>query len=255
MFKRKSALSTIALVVVILSFGSLAFAANFPAPRGFINDFANVLDQRSRSELQLIAEKLQKEQGIELAVVTLANTKPLEPKEYITGLFNSWGVGGPEDSGLMILLSIAEGAIEVEPGYGLEGTLPDGLVGAVIDQEGIPHFKNRDYSKGLVNMTRAYANILAGEKFEIKKESAGTGWLTSFIIFMLIVIMLRRGRNTPPGGTGGGSGGTRRSRPIIIATPPPRMPRGGGFGGGGSRPSGGSFGGGRSGGGGAGRRF
>lgn len=259
MSKCKSLISTFVFILVLLTLTSFAVAASYPAPRGFVNDFANVMDQRSRAEIQLIAEKLQKEQGIELAVVTLTSTDPLDPKEYITGLFNTWGVGGPEDSGLVILLSIAEGAIEVEPGYGLEGVLPDGLIGAVIDQEGIPHFKNKDYSKGLVNMARAYANILAGEKFEIKKEEAGgTGWLTSFVIFLFIVILLRRNRKYPPGGTGGtgstgGSGGTRR--PVIIMGPTrtPGPSRGGGFGGG--RPSSGGFGGGRSGGGGAGRRF
>lgn len=258
MSKRSSFIGIITIFLVVLGLSSLAFGASFPAARGFVNDFANVLDQRSRAEIQLIAEKLQKEQGIELAVVTLASTDPLDPKEYITGLFNAWGVGGPEDSGLVILLSIAEGAIEVEPGYGLEGALPDGLIGAVIDQEGIPHFRNKDYSKGLSSMARSYANILAGEQFEIKQEKAGGGWITSFIVFMLIVILLRRSSKNPPGGTGGtggSSGGARRSRPIIVTTPPPRMPSGGGGFGGGSRPSGGSFGGGRSGGGGAGRRF
>lgn len=261
MSKCKSLISTFVFILVLLTLTSSAFAASYPAPRGFVNDFANVMDQRSRAEIQLIAEQLQKEQGIELAVVTVTSTEPLDPKEYITGLFNTWGVGGPEDSGLVILLSIAEGAIEVEPGYGLEGALPDGLIGAVIDQEGIPHFKNKDFSKGLTNMARAYAHILAGEQFEIKKEkTGGNGWLTSFVIFMLIVILLRRNRKYPPGGTGGtgstgGSGGTRR--PVIITGPTrmPGPPRGGGFGGGGSRPSGGGFGGGRSGGGGAGRRF
>lgn len=248
------------IVLLVFLLGSSVLAA-FPNSQGFINDFANVLDQRNKAELRLIADKLKSDQGIELAVVTLPTTDPLEPKEYTTGLFNEWGIGGPEDSGLLILLSIAEGAIEVEPGYGLEGALPDGLIGAVIDQEGIPHFKNGDYAKGLVEMARSYANILAGETFEVKKEEErGSGWITSFIVFMLIVILLRRSRRYPTGGaggsTGGGSGGTRR--PVIIPGPTtsiPRMPRGGGFGGGGSRPRSGGFGGGRSGGGGAGRRF
>lgn len=243
------------VLILILILASSVLAA-FPAPRGYVNDFANVLDQRSKAELQVIAEQLKKDQGIELAVVTLSSTEPLDPKEYITALFNEWGVGGPEDSGLMMLLAVAEGAIEVEPGYGLEGVLPDGLIGAVIDQEGMPHFTKRDYSEGLTAMARAYASILAGEKFEIAEEKKeGSGWFSSFIIFLLIVLMLRRNRNFPPGGTGGGGGRARRTVIIPGPTMGPRMPRGGGFGG--SKPPGGfgGFGGGRSGGGGAGRRF
>ncbi|NMB02299.1 MAG: TPM domain-containing protein [Firmicutes bacterium] len=253
--KSKRVLWPSIIVILITIFASSALAA-FPTPRGFVNDFANVLDQRSKAELQVIAEQLKKDQGVELAVVTLSTTAPLDPKEYTTGLFNEWGIGGPEDSGLLILLSVGDGAIEVEPGYGLEGVLPDGLIGAVIDQEGMPHFKNRAYSDGLTAMARAYAKILAGEKFEVAEEKQeGSGWFASFVIFVLIVILLRRNRRFPPSGSGGGGGSSRRTVFIPGPTMGPRMPRGGGFGG--SRPPGGfgGFGGGRSGGGGAGRRF
>jgi len=251
----------VSFILVLVVALSGAVLAAFPEKQGFVNDFANVLDQRSKAEMQLLGEKLWTEQGIGLAVVTVATTAPMDPKEYTTALFNEWGVGGPEDSGLLMLLAVAEGAIEVEPGYGLEGALPDGLVGAVIDQEGIPHFKNKAYGEGLKAMAVAYANILAGEEFEIVKEkNQSSGWLLSFAIFILIVVLMRRQRRYPPGGSGGlGGGGRGPGRTVII----PHMPRGGGFGGGsrpsggfggGSRPSGG-FGGGRSGGGGAGRRF
>ena len=246
--------SSIILVLILLLTSSVIAA--FPARQGFVNDFANVLDQRSKAEMQLLGEKLWSEQGIGLAVVTVSTTSPLDPKEYTTALFNEWGVGGPDDSGLIMVLAVAEGAIEVEPGYGLEGVLPDGLVGAVIDQEGMPHFKNQAYGEGLAAMAVAYANILAGEEFEIVEEQeGGSGWFLSFAIFVLIIILMRRQRRYPPGGSGGVGGGGGSGRTVFI----PRMPRGcgfgsGGFGGGGSRPSGG-FGGGRSGGGGAGRRF
>lgn len=249
-FKHKLILGMVLFILIFAASG--ARGAVYPSSLGYVNDFANILDQRSKAELELITKKLRDEQGIELAIVTTATTAPEDPKSYITGIFNEWGVGGQEDSGLMILLSIAEGAIEVETGYGLEGTLPDGLVGAVIDQEGLEHFKRQDYGKGLVNMSQAYANILAGEEFEIKEEKDGSGWLSAFIIFVMIVMLLNRARRYPPGGASGG-GGRRMGGPIIIPRTTTRMgpTRGGGLGGG----RGGGFGGGRSGGGGAGRRF
>lgn len=249
MKRRRRALQGTVILALIFVLTNLVWAS-FPAPQGYVNDFANVLDQRSKEEIQSIADRLQREQGIELAVITLSTTAPMDPKEYTTGIFNEWGVGGPEDSGLVMLLAVAEGAIEVEPGYGLEGALPDGLIGAVIDQEGLPHFKNKAYGAGLTAMASTYADILAGEEFEIAEDkNDDRSWLVSFAIFLLIVLFLRRSRRFPPGGTGGLGGGGRGSGRTVIV---PRMPRGGGFGG--PRPGGG-FGGGRSGGGGAGRRF
>ncbi|NLM42109.1 MAG: TPM domain-containing protein [Firmicutes bacterium] len=250
--EKKRKLVGLGIVLVCVFALTAAVWAAFPQPQGFVNDFANVLDRRSQSELQVLAEQLRKDQGIELAVVTVATTDPLDPKEYTTALFNEWGIGGPEDSGLLMLLAVAERAIEVEPGYGLEGVLPDGLIGAVIDQEGMPHFTKGDYGAGLTAMAKAYAAILAGEEFAIAGErKVDTGWLFSFFIFVLIVLLLRRNRFYPPRGGGVGGGGSGR-RTVFVPGPTfggPRMPTGrgsGGFGG---------FGGGRSGGGGAGRRF
>lgn len=247
-------------IVLLCTISSWASRIQYPTAIGYVNDFANVMDQRSKAEIQVVAEKLRSEQGIEMAVVTVKSTAPLDPKEYITGLFEAWGVGGPEDSGLLILLSIDEGAIEVEPGYGLEGALPDGKIGAIIDQTAIPYFVNREYGKGLSNLAQAFQASLAGEEFTLPEEKkSGSGdWFVAFIIFVLIVILLRRNRNYPPGGTaGGGGGGTRTTRRTVVVRSP-RIPSGGRRSGGGSSRGGGSFGGfggGRSGGGGAGRRF
>ena len=208
----------VVLSVLLICFALLAGGAEaaFPQPQGFVNDFANVLDRRSSSELQVLAEQLRENQGIELAVVTVTSTAPMDPKEYTTALFNEWGIGGPEDSGLLMLLAVEERAIEVEPGYGLEGTLPDGLIGAVIDQEGMHHFKEGDYGAGLSAMAKAYASILAGEKYEIAKEKKeDNGWLIAFIIFILIVLLLRRNRFYGPRGTGGIGGGSGSGRPNL----------------------------------------
>ena len=242
-------------VLLCLGLSQLALA-QFPAPQGHVNDFAKVLDQRSRAELEVVAEELEREQGIELAVVTIETTAPYDPAEYRTRLFEEWGIGGPEDSGLLIVLSLEERAIEVETGYGLEGTLPDGKVGAYLDQAVSRYFAQGEYGPGLSYLAQAFQKELAGEVFEQAEEQRRAkpsgDWLIAFGIFLLIVVLMRRGRNYPPGGMGGGGSGPRRS---TVFVPTMRFPgsrggfgssRGGGFGG---------FGGGRSGGGGASRRF
>ena len=149
--------------------------AAFPQPQGFVNDFANVLDRRSQSELQVLAEQLRADQGVELAVVTVASTDPLDPKEYTTGLFNEWGIGGPEDSGLLILLAVAERAIEVEPGYGLEGVLPDAKVKQIIEQIIIPQFKSGNLSQGIGAGVDAMLRLIQGESLPspVAKKSMG----------------------------------------------------------------------------------
>ena len=66
------------LLAVSLLAASSCFAA-LPRPVGFVNDFAQVIDQRTRMELNGIAEKLRDNQGVEVAVVTVASTQPETP--------------------------------------------------------------------------------------------------------------------------------------------------------------------------------
>ena len=99
------------------SLGALA-SAQFPAPQGYVNDFAKVIDQRSGSWKWL--RQLKKEQGIELAVVTIQTTDLTIPPNTVLASLRSGGLAGPKTAAL-ILLAMEERAIEVETGYGLEG--------------------------------------------------------------------------------------------------------------------------------------
>ncbi len=246
-------LKALLCVLVLLLTASIAFAA-LPKPVGFVNDFAQVIDRRTQEELNAISEKLKDNQGIEVAVVTVVSTQPETPKQYATKLFNEWGIGGPEDSGLLILLAVEDREIQVEVGYGLEGVLPDGKVGGILDDFVIPHFVKGDYSKGLLEGTKAFAQALAGESYTT--AASRNPDLVGFIIFIIIAILvtwLARRSPSGPGPTGPlGPRGTVHRSPYPHPTPPMppifRGPKGGrgGFGG---------FGGGRSGGGGAGRKF
>lgn len=244
------------LICLLMGLSSIVAVAspNFPSPIGFVNDFANIMDQQSKAAIEQIAITMQKEQGIEVAVVTIPTTEPLEPKEYAIKLFEQWGIGGPEDSGLLILVAWDEGRIEVEVGYGLEEPLPSGLVGAVLDQEVLGPFGEGEYGAGLLAGVQSFQKILAGEKYEIAAKKEGANWLFTFLVFLAIIVLFSSLNRRPPTnrtGSGTGTGGPRRTPPVVITTRT-RFPSSGG---GSSRGGFGGFGGGRSGGGGAGRSF
>src|SRR5690606_26596809 len=128
----------------------------------------------------------------ELAVVTIQTTDPYDPTEYRTRLFEEWGIGGPEDSGLLILLAMEERAIEVETGYGLEGVLPDGKVGAYLDQAVNRYFAQNEFGPGLSYLAQAFQKELAGEEFdpgEDKRSESAGDWLIALGIFLLIAVL------------------------------------------------------------------
>jgi uncharacterized protein len=245
-------------ISVVFSFFlvSLSVGADkFPRPQGAVNDFAGVISSRYERSMDLLAREVLQKTGVSVVVVTVKSIEDNDPADYANRLYEAWGIGTKgEDKGVLIFLTLKERRIRIETGYGVEGILPDGRVGEVLDRYSVPYLKQGDYGKGLANAMAALSTIIAKDAgvsltgqpvipaMKRPKERRGFN-LFSLILFFIIMSMLlgtRQGRAMLPwillmlmmGGRGGGGGSF------------------GGFGGGF-----GGFGGGMSGGGGAGRGF
>ncbi len=231
-----------------------------PPPQGFVSDFAGVIDQPTRQRLTNLLRELQEKTGAEIAVVTVQTTQPLSPFDYAMKVADAWKPGAKgKDNGVVFLVATQDRKMYILTGYGVEGILPDGKVGAIQDEYIVPAFKQGDYAHGIAEGTRVMASLiaqeygvtLAGVPVVAVSERQGHGRqldpsLAMLLAFILAAVLLsaftgtRRSRYSRFGGGrtyGGGMGGGF----------------GGGFGGGGSGGGFGGFGGGGFGGGGAGR--
>jgi uncharacterized protein len=225
-----------------------------PAPRGFVNDFAGVIDKNTASHLEALIGELKAKTGAEIAVVTVDSTKPLSEFDYAMKIAESWKPGAAgKDNGVVFLTVVRDRRMFILTGYGIEGALPDGRVGELRDRIIVPRFRAGDMAGGIRAGTEAMAAIIAqeyGVQLSVKPQAlprgkqlgAGAQLAVSFIAIVAVLILgelllsvsaaQRGGRRSPRGGSFGGSFG------------------GGGFGGSGG--GFGGFGGGDFGGGGAG---
>jgi uncharacterized membrane protein YgcG len=136
----------------------------YPAPRGRVTDVAQALDAATQEKLRALLADLERRTTVEMAVVVVSSTAPLTPKQYVTELFNRWGVGKRgADSGVMLLLAVQDRRVEVETGYGVEGILPDGRVGKIIRSTMLPHFRQNRWGEGLLAGVQELARILRAE--------------------------------------------------------------------------------------------
>lgn len=143
-------------------------SGELPAPTGFVNDFAGVLSQADRQRLEELSSSLEARTGVEMAIVTVRTTGEESIQMYAVRLFEAWGVGKRgRDNGILVLAAMEDRRVWVEVGYGLEGVLPDGKVGAILDRYLVPAFKEGRYGDGLYACARALAAeieaALAGE--------------------------------------------------------------------------------------------
>jgi uncharacterized membrane protein YgcG len=166
---------------------SLAWAqGQYPAPQGWVNDFAQALNTSTRERLHTLLADLEQRTTVEVAVVVVHTTAPLTPKQYATELYNRWGIGKKgADNGVLILLALQDRRVEVETGYGVEGILPDGRVGEIIRTAMLPHFKNNRWGEGLLAGTQHMAHILQSE-FQAPRAPAPSSpfaWTARHVVY------------------------------------------------------------------------
>jgi uncharacterized protein len=234
--------------------------ADLPTPTGYVNDFAGLLTPSGKQQIESLCTQVQKQTGAEISVVTIKTLDDDQTVEDFTvALEEKWKVGKRgKDNGLLILLVQNPRKLRTEVGYGLEGILPDSLVGR-IQQQMVPLLHRNDYDGGLLLGVQDYANVIAKDAGVTLQQPDGGqpypdayyhrqraqphlgigGIIGGVIIVALLILMIATGNGgwlwvllmmlMNGGGRGGGFGGDGDGD-------------GGGFGG---------FGGGSSGGGGA----
>jgi uncharacterized membrane protein YgcG len=159
-WRRGDLWATILVWLVLLGLPAGA-QAPWPAPQGRVNDFAQVLDPSTKAQLNALAAEVEQRTTAELAVVVVHSTAPMTPKEYVTALFNHWGVGKRgSDNGVLVLLAVDDRRVEIETGYGVEGILPDGKAGEIIRTAMVPAFAHDRWGEGLVAGTQRVAQVL-----------------------------------------------------------------------------------------------
>lgn len=133
-----------------------------PPPRGFVSDFAGVVDPATRQRLELLIRELKQKTGSEIAVVTVRSTQPETVDDYAMAIAEHWKPGDvAKDNGVVFLVATEDRKMHILTGYGVEGPLPDGKVGAIRDQLVVPAFRQGDFSRGIADATTALAAEIA----------------------------------------------------------------------------------------------
>jgi uncharacterized protein len=239
-------------------FDSPCFAQN---NRRFVHDFIGLMDAQEAALVEERACSLFQQTTAHVVLAVVATTEGEAIDAYARHLFERWGIGQADsDDGLLVLYAADDGsgsgAVRVEVGYGLEGTVNSLVARQAVEAMG--QAKQRALQNGsteqaatsralaagtlgLVEFLRA--NYRDGQFATAQATDSGIPWSNILLVAAVVgiaVFSLARGGMGGGGFGGGGLGGWRGGR------------GGGRFGGGGGGfgRGGGGFGGGRSGGGG-----
>lgn len=236
MFYKKLTSSTKFLLFIVVIFAGLTnvfpqdggFSINkspLPAPTGFVNDYAGVIDSETKQRLEqtLTALKQQTNPQVEIAVAIVKTTGERDIFDYSQAVARGWGIGSKEtdNPGALLFIAVDDRKYFTQVSKDLEDELPDGLVGSIQRQFLVPEFKKGNYAQGIEDTVNAYIRRIA-EKQGINitgttrpqtqptaqpKRGGKSGFSLSSICclvvigIILLIIFIRGG-----GGRGGGLG-------------------------------------------------
>lgn len=130
----------------------------------FVYDTAAVIDDATERQLELRHQELFDKTGVAIVVLTVPRLVDETIDELAVRAGQSWGVGRKgEDRGLVIALARDDRQIFVATGYGTEGYLPDGRVGALLDTHAVPALRQDRFSDGIAQLSNALVTASARE--------------------------------------------------------------------------------------------
>lgn len=233
--KTNRVFSVLLVFVSLFLFAANVFAENaqIPAPVGdiYVQDFANVLNESEKAELINLGRSIEDRTTAQIAVLTVDTIGDQTIDEFAVQALRQYGIGNKkENNGVLLVLAMKEKKVRIEVGYGLEGRIPDGKAGRILDDNALPYLKNGQPNRAVVETYKVLAKEVNaeysgqnGKQTTTPSKSKGTGipaWLLIPLVvivvfldfkffggtltYLLLSILSRGGRG---GGGGGGSRG------------------------------------------------
>ncbi len=198
------------LLSLVLSFlaVSLCYANNVPErPDNPVVDLAGIIDAGVETKLNQYLRELEQKTTSQMAILTIKSLEGQSIEEFsITVAHDKWKLGQKgKDNGVLLVVALQDRKYRIEIGYGLEGVLPDSLVGSIGRDNLVAYFKKGDYSNGIYAASLDIAKKIADDAgvkisdmplvkkaYQVKRKEKSTGLIGkigSLRILLIIAII------------------------------------------------------------------
>lgn len=132
-------------------------------PLNHVVDLAGMINDTAETNLNRYLLELEQKTTAQMVVLTVNSLEGEALEDLsIRIAHEQWKLGQKgKDNGVLLLVSLQDRKYRFEIGYGLEGLLPDSLVGTIGRTHLVPYFRKGDYSNGIFTATLAVISEIA----------------------------------------------------------------------------------------------
>ena len=186
-----------------------------PKPDRYFNDYAGVVSSGAAQRFNEQLAQFERETSNQI-VVAVWRTMPSQSsiEDFTQRTFQVWQVGQKgRNNGAVFFVFVDDHRMRIQPGYGLEGALPDITCNEIIRDAVAPRFRANDFEGGLAAGIDLIFKAIRGEykgSGKTVRESGSSqnnpaGLLIFFFVLVIFLLAMRASRRL--GGyryTGGG---------------------------------------------------
>lgn len=201
-----------------LAWPAQAQDAAIPSLDAPVIDTTGTLSSDQVDALRQQALALQQRKGAQLQVLMVPTTAPETIEQYTQRVFDQWKLGrkGVDDAVLLVVAK-DDRRVRIQPGYGLEGAIPDAIANRIIQEYLVPRFRQGDYAGGLADATGVLVKLVDGEPLpepqsthRERPRASGGNWMFGLIVGLIVANVVRvflRGMPRPIRAIAGGAVG------------------------------------------------
>lgn len=154
------------MVLIFMLAAGGASAAQVDSAYGvYVQDEAGIISTPMKAELYSRAVWLKQQTGTaQVGIVTVQSLDNKTLEDFAVTRFREMGLGDRHrNDGVLLLYNAADGHVRLEIGYGLEGRIPDGKAGAILDQYFVPNRDANQLELAFSQTQSAIINEIAAE--------------------------------------------------------------------------------------------
>ncbi len=143
-------------------------------------DTTGSLNASEIAQLQQQSLALQQRKGSQLQILIVPTTRPETIEQYAQRVFDQWKIGRKGvDDGVLLLVAKDDREVRIQPGYGLEGAIPDIAAGRIVQEYLVPKFRAGDFAGGIGDASAQLVRLIDGESLPPPMTVSANGGETS----------------------------------------------------------------------------